>query len=196
MTQTVKYIGLLALGLVVFSVFGFYTLAKANPSFFVRQNNGVGTTASTSVAYMTTGTATTTKYLDTGAAGAQGADTAVFTEQLVGSSTATTLNTTFEYAVGNGTDCIATPSSCDWYGNNQGDQATTTPSQSITTTQSSTLNFASTTQGGAPGNGDGRVLKVIVVRVPTRYVRAVLTLPVGSFNGAVWGEFVAKRQAN
>lgn len=181
--------------LVLFAALSSAYIVKANPSFFVRQNNGVGTTATTSVTYMSPGVATTTKYLDAGVAGVGTAvDSAVLLEQMTGSSTAALLNTTFEYAVYSGTDCVANPTACDWFALELSDQATTTPEQNITTNQTYKLNFASSTQGGALGAGDGRVLKAISVRTPTRYVRAILTLPIGSTNAAVWAEFVGKRQ--
>lgn len=194
MTHKLKYT---AIGAGIAAALLLATVAEANPSYFMRLNSGVTSTATTSVSYMTPGTGTTTKYADLGVNGAGGADGAVFTEEFLGSSTGATLNTSLEYAQGgNGLDCIATPSSCDWFASGLSDLATTTYAQSIGTAQTFTLPFASTTQGAAAGSGDGRILRVLTVRTPMRYVRAVMTLPIGSTNGAVWGEFVAKRQAN
>lgn len=181
------------------TAFALFSTVKANPSFFVRQNNGTTTTASTTVTYMTAGTATTTKYFDAGVAGAQAVDNAVFLTQLTGSSTGAVLNVAFEYAMPtSGADCIATPTACDWYADAlfANTNASSTQKYSINNANAFALTFASTTQGGAAGRGDGRILRAVTVPTPTRYVRAVMTLPSGSTNGAVWGEFTGKRQAN
>lgn len=185
----------LLLGAVIaMTAFLFLSTAKANPSFFIRQNNGVSTTATTSPSYMSPGLATTTYYMDTGAASANSTDSAVFTFFFTGSSTASTVNVAFEYASPAG-DCIGTPTLCEWYTDDLNfPTATTTQSlMSLTTGRIYSLTFASTTVGGLIGTAN-RTTRIVPVPTPTRYVRAVVTIPAGSLNGAVWGEFVAKRQ--
>lgn len=184
------------MALMFVSAFALFYTAKANPSFFSRQNNGTtGTTASTSVTYMTPGLATTTYYMDTEN---NSVDSAIFDAQQTGSSTASVSTIAFEYAMpAAGFDCDTTPTACDWYPDAimWPSYATTTGQQNINTPNSVSLKFASTTQGGIVGNSV-RTNRAIYVPTPTRYVRAVVTIPPGGTNSAFWGEFVAKRQAN
>lgn len=165
----------------VIAAFSLFYTVKANPSFFIRANNLVcgNFTATTSIAYLRFGIGTTTPTFDTGCAAAGSADSSVLAIQLTGSSTATTLNINFEYS----------QDGIDWYG---GPATTTTSATVLATTYS--LAFASTTFAGAVGTGNGIIYRLIAVPTPMRYVRAVETLPSGSTNGAVWAEFIAKRQ--
>lgn len=190
MAINLKYIAAILLGIGLILSLGI--AVKANPSFFLVQNNGITSTATTSVAYMTAGTATTTYYMDTGAGTAGSTDGAVFRTLLVGSSTASSINIAIEYANGGG-DCITTPTSCEWFSDTL-NGATTTLSRNISTLNTYLLNYASTTVGGAAGTGNGRNTRIFRVETPVRYLRAVITMPIGSLNGAVWGEFIGKRQ--
>lgn len=166
---------------VVMMMFSFIKNTHANPSFFLRSQSA---SATTTVSYMTPGTATTTSpSFDTGVGAAQGADSAVLLTRFVGSTSAAILNITLEYSQDN----------IDWYSDRLSAGATTT--QAINITQSTT--YSLTAQGNNPGGIGGTAsstLRSIVVPTPTRYVRAVYSIPVGSTNGSVWGEFVAKRQ--
>src|SRR3990167_6247184 len=108
-----KYGIVSALILAIIVMFG-VSFVQANTSFFIRQNNGTGTTATTSVSYMTVGTATTTYYLDSQANGNPfGADSATLLWQFTASSTNSTQDMYLEYAQSG--DCINAPTSCDWY---------------------------------------------------------------------------------
>lgn len=191
--HTSKY-ALIAIAAIIFAITMSVSYVQANPSFFLRQNNGVSTTATSSIVYMSAGTATTTYYLDAGAAAAGSVDSAVFTEILTGSSTATTLNTSFEYASGG--DCIANPNSCEWYSDRVSVGTSTVSNGVLGMNPSFTyqLQFASTTLNGAAGAAI-KTTRIFSFPTPTRYVRAVLTMPVGSTAGSIWGEFVAKRQS-
>lgn len=163
------------------------SFVSANPSFFIRQNNGTTTTAtSTPLGYLTPGTATTTVYFDSQASGSRtGAENAILALQLTGSTTpsnATVATTTYsvllEYAQA-GENCISTPAACDWY---SGHQVATTTSLGWQTENG--VLIASTTP-----------TKVFVdVATPTRYTRAVVTIPAGSTNGSFWAEFIAKKE--
>lgn len=179
-----------AMVLVLIAAFALFYTVKANPSFFLAQSTS-SSTATTTVTYMTPGTATTTLFLDLGAGGAQGADSIVLLECLQASSTNTTLNTAAEYSQDNVT----------WA---QNDLASTTGGVAqinVTLSQSFTWTFASTTIGGGlatstgPGLAANSACKIVSVPVPTRYIRAILTLPAGSTNGAVWADWIAKRQS-
>lgn len=200
MTYKVKYIGIGFITTAIFiAVFGMFYTVKANPSYFIRQNGPANAiSATSSVSYMTPGLATTTYYLDSGVGTAGSADRATLLVQFIGSSSPLSiLNISYEYSQGGqGVDCTVATSTCDWYQDNTVPIASTT--QSIGNIQTKTWTFASTTQGqqfGVGTNGN-RTLKAMDVPTPTRYVRAILSVPTGSLNGAVWAEFVAKRQAN
>ena len=194
MTTNLKFLGAVVLGaLVALTGFAFYYTASANPPAFKRAQSAAATST---LAYMTAGTATTTSpVFDGGEGNSFGHDSAAFAVQFTGSSTLSQLQIAFEYAHDTpGYNCASTPTACDWYGNTLYNQATTSPAQNITTAQTNLFNFASTSvQGGVVGITN-RNLRIIDVKTPTRYVRAVMTLPPGSLNGAVWGEFIGKKQ--
>jgi len=172
--------------IVMFSV----SFVQANPSFFIRQNDGTGTTATTTkLGYLTPGTATTTVYFDAQANGNPfGAESAILALQLMGSTTpanaavaTTTFNVALEYAQA-GENCISAPTSCDWYPN---------------------FVLATTTQLGWQTNNGVLVASTsatkefITVPTPTRYTRAVISVSTSvtsNLNGSVWGEFIAKKE--
>lgn len=151
--------------------------------------------ATTTRSVMSAGTATTTLYCDAGASGTnQAYDSAVLTIDMNASSTLSNLNWFYEYSQGvNGVDCTATPTACDWYADSITSQATSTSNSAVAVANSYSWKFASTTQGGAAGSLD-RGLKVVNVPTPTRYIRVVFTLPVGSLNANIWASLVSKKQ--
>jgi hypothetical protein len=177
MTLTYTKYGIIS-ALILAIVFLFsVSLVRANPLFFF------GTPIPVS-GYLTPGTGTTTvTAFDTGAGGAQGADSAVLLLQLVGSTTpnfvavaTTTYNVELEYSTDNTT----------WYSGylNNSRYATTT-----------TLGWQ--TSGGAIVASTTATKEYIVVPTPTKWVRAIITIPQGSTNGSVTSAgFIAKRQAN
>lgn len=175
MTLNIKYT--LVSGLILAIVLMFATsFVKANPSFFVRSGNG---TPSTATGYLSPGVGTTTiPVFDLGGSGAQGVDSAILALQFTGSTTpnnvrvaTTTYQIMLEYSQDNS----------DWYSNVSYATTTTLGWQTILGSL-----VASTTP-----------TKIYVtVPTPTRYVRGVVTIPTGSTNGSVWGEFIAKRQSN
>lgn len=184
------------MALLLIAAFSFFAVAKANPSFFIR-GNSLGTPvcsqfiATTSVSYMTAGTATSTVTLDGGCGSAQGADSAALMVQFAGSSTAAVLNADIEYSQDN----------VDWYATGYAgasDAVSASTSPSITSAQQYIFNFASSTINRSITTNANSATSTRIVRIamPTRYVRAVFSLPVGSTNGAVWAEFVGKRQGN
>lgn len=152
--------------------------AEANPSYFLRCSvTGCPqqALATSTPVYMTAGAATTTIQFDTGRGTAQGSDSAVLLTQFTASSTSSKLQIAFQYS----------QDGVDWYDSNLNNQATTTATQDISVTQNFLWSAAAS----------GRLLKAVVVNVPTKYVRALISVPVGAANGAVWAEFVAKQQA-
>ena len=174
--------------------FGMYLTAQANPSFFVRQNNGTGSTATTSVVYMSAGAATTTYYLDTQSSGTNNSvDTAHFLGQLTGSSTASSVKVAFEYS--QGYDCVTTPAGCDWFEDRTFSGATTTQAVNLNTPNSYLWAFSSTSVTGGVACITTVNRRIFEVSAPTRYVRAVVTVPAGTLNSSFWGEFIGKKQA-
>jgi hypothetical protein len=188
-----KYLfALIVLGL------GFASVAYANPLFFV--SSAQTATATSTLTFMTPGTATTTLYFDS-SVGAPGkaVDKAVLLTQLTASSTNTKLNIGVEYSNGvAGTDCTLVPTACDWYADEQQNSVTATTSQAyqIGTPITYSWTYASTTQGGAAVGNSNIGLKVITLPMPTRYTRVFYSLGIGGTNGAVWGQIIPQRQTN
>lgn len=186
-------IGGVVLGLVVLA-----GVAKANPSYFA---DGVSTAAATStVTYMTPGTATTTTFVyDAYADGNnEKADAATLGIQFTGSSTASSIKIDFEYAFNNSlANCQTTPTACDWYkdsllGTNAVVGTTTNGTLGIVP-NSYQLSFSSSTINGAAGSS---TIATRLITLPTvaRYIRAVISMPIGSLNGAVWATIRPSRQ--
>lgn len=172
--------------------------AHANPLRYqvVTQTN----VATTSPAFMTPGTATSTLVYDAFAQGQTTApDRVVLLTQLTGSSTNTVLNVGVEYSQGvAGIDCTVTPTSCDWYVDNQVLFQNGTSSQpfSMNLANSYTWKFASSTQGGAGVSGASadRQMKTLTIPQVARYTRIIYSIT--GTNGAVWGQVVANKQSN
>lgn len=149
-------------------------------------------TATTSPSYMTAGTATTSLVFDSYIPGANKiSDQAVLLIQLVASTTATTLNTNLEYSQ----DAI------DWYqdgGTMAANYATTSKPFDISQVNQFKLNYATSTAGlaGIGATATSTLTRVLMLKTPTRYIRAVFTLPVGSAAGGVWAQFLASRQVS
>lgn len=173
------------LALVVIAVTLMTDTAKANPSVFI---NTATATATTSPAYLTAGTATTTLTFDLGSGNSKAADSAELLMMLAGSSTATTLNIDIQYSQ-NGQD---------WYATSNGWNAdlvsTSTPNISMVTQY--TFPFASSTinRSVVTNANSATSTRAVDVPTPTRYVRAVFTLPVGSAGAALYASFTAKQQ--
>lgn len=187
----------LALAAAIFLLYGFAYQAKANPLDLITSN----TTATTSLAYMTPGTATTTYYFDSyanGSADQNATDKAMMLLQLVASSTSSSLKWQYEFSQGvTGVDCSATPSACDWYSDTIQSQVTATSTQTFNVTAPIAYqwNFASTSQNGASvAATNNRGLKVIQVPTPARYTRVIFSVPVGATNAAVWATFLEQKQ--
>lgn len=155
----------------------FVPRANANPTFFLRAATNSGF-ASTTVVFQPAGTATTTLVLDLGAGGAQAADSAFLTQQFIGSTTLAKQNIVIEYSQGApGLNCVTAETTCDWYYG----LATTTLAVGI--------------RSGGLAGVSSTTFSTLVVPTPTRYVRAVFTVP-GTVNGAFYAELTAKRQGN
>lgn len=165
--------------------------AHANPSFFAPQ--AMSATATTTIAYMTPGTATSTMMYDSfNLFGTNqpvvndptAAASAALEVQFTASSSVSVLNIAIERS----------DDQIDWYQDEYSFpvNATSTGANSISLPNSFTWTYASSTVGGQPNNTSGRIGKIMRVDTPTRYTRAVFTLT--GANGAVWSKFVPVKE--
>lgn len=187
-----KYIigGLCLVALLVVGV----AYVHANPSQILTNPTAVATTT---IVYMTGGTATTTNAFDTQKDGQYVPETSTLEIQFTASSTASVLTWQYEYSDGIvGIDCTATPLACDWYSDSLTvSSASSTPSSNLTQINSFTWTFASSTIGGlAVSTTNNRASKIVNVRTPVRYVRAVFSCGAGGQPCAVWSNFQAKKE--
>lgn len=190
MNKTATLLGIIgAIALTAAVLLTFTNLASANPSQTIRNNTSSATTLASSVAtssqvaWQTAGTATTTIVLNSNIGGDTIADSGVLILYRLAAGGTTKTKIDLEYSM----DCDAT--SPDWYG-----VATTSIGTTVTTGNAGlTWQFASSTRGGIsrPLNTD---TIAIPITFPTRCVRAVLTVPVGSASSSIYGEFIAKKQ--
>lgn len=177
----------------------------ANPSQFVTTTQT--TTATTSVIYMTAGTGTTTLVADTYQASTGNNYVNNTTElllQFTASSTLSQLNVNLEYSNGYGlngagADCVASPSSCDWYQdtftNVQNFATTTLPLFGTQQIPQYNLAFASSTVGQqTPTSTNNRTTRALSINAPVRYVRAVFTCNVGGAACGVWAQFAPSKE--
>lgn len=195
-------IPLLTLGFLFFGV----TKVNANPSAFIRKQSAA---ASTTLVFMTPGTATTTAIIDCqiGGISAWGCESGALMTQFTASSSVSTLLINQEFAQGtSGIDCVATPNLCDWYEGNQGvvnGLSTTTLTASgnaydISGVPQYSFKFASSTVGGIGLSATNNLAtRLITFQSPTRYTRFVFSLKIqANGNGAVYWDIVAKKQNN
>lgn len=191
-----KYI--LPIGLFIAALFIVGITVHANPAYFSPMVQTA--TATSSGAFMTPGTATSTLVYDTYNNGNTYANEKTeLLLQFSGSSTAAQLNTTLEYANSySGTDCSATPTSCDWYQDaftNVVNYSTSTSPMSIGFIPTYAWTFASSTVGGiAPTSTNNRATRALQIKAPTRFVRAVFTCAIGGTNCTVWAQFNSTKE--
>lgn len=179
---------LIAIAVAVIAVGSFSQKADATPSSFGRKQMAAATST---LAYLTAGNATTTLYLDSGD-GSYALNSSVLLIQLNATGTNSILGWKYEYSQGaSGVDCTITPGRCDWYGDQVSLQATT--SVQFENQIVNTWKFASSTLGAsiAPLSTS---TKIVNVPTPTRYTRTVFFAPLGSSNLAIWAEYVSKKE--
>lgn len=154
------------------------------------------TSSSTSTLnYMTPGTATTTLACPLGEFGA---DSAVLNMTFVGSSSPLSVfNIDIQYSQGgNGADCTLNPSPCDWSPvafSTLDYPYLATSSPSLSTVQQFTFPFASSTisRGAVTNLNSATTTRLIVIPTPTRYVRAIFSIT--GANGAVQAQFLPRK---
>lgn len=181
-----KVISIITVAIILF-VGGYISIqkVKANPIFAPITVQTA--TATSSLIYMTPGTATTTLTLDTYSSGnSRLAMNATLLVQFVGTSTASILNIFPQYS----------QDGIDWYqdgGSLINNFATTTKPFDIGQVGPFNYTFSSTSPSFVAGNNTTST-RAVRVNTPTRYVRAVFTLPIGSANGAIWAQFVPTKE--
>jgi hypothetical protein len=160
--------------------------AKAEPSQILTKATA---SATSTVSYLAAGTATTSLSWDTQEDGGFSMDTAALNIQFAGSSTASVLRIEIQHS----------QDDINWYpsgGSFVSGFATTSKPFDLSQISQFNYHFSSTTQNSiAVTNANSATsTRSLEVRVPERYIRAIFTLPVGSAGGAVWAQFVGKRQ--
>lgn len=177
-----------ALVIAAVAVFGFATLVHANP--FYAGSPAKSAVATTTVSYLTPGTATSTTVYDSyeqnGTNEVNKGDLTFPTQVAVAvqgnaSSTSSVLGITCEFS----------DDRLDWYSNEIFPASTSNPVL-IAQANNFSMVYASTTVGGV-GNTP-RYQKLVVCPVPLRYVRAILT-DTGA-NLSVWSAIYPTKQRN
>lgn len=157
-------------------------------------------TSTTTTSYMTAGLATTTLTCDsysvtcvtTGAiARPLGYNRAILLLQMVASTTGTTLRINTEYS----------QDGIDWYqdgGAAVENFATTTKPFDVSQVAQYNLNFASSTAGlgAVPNVVNSTTTRAIILKTPTRFIRAIFTVPIGSGAVGVWAQMTPSRDTN
>lgn len=162
-------------------------VAKAGPLFFPVTTQTA--TATTTVSFLNAGTGTTTLSVNAyGSGTASAIKHGILLVQFAGSSTASTLKINKEYSQDN----------VDWYqdgGDFTDGFSTTTKPFDISQVNQYTFAFASSTAGlGSVPALQATTTRAINVQTPTKFIRFIFTLPVGSTNGAVWAQFVPVKE--
>lgn len=170
-----------------FTALGIALIAKANPLKFPSTSKSA--TATTTVSYMTAGVATTTHQYDAYSQPSGFAvDHATLFVSQYASSTASAIDINIEYS----------QDGIDWYQNGGGftdAYASTTKVFDIEQTSKMRFGFASSTAGlPSPVAKLATTTRAVSVQTPTRFVRAIFSVPVGSTPTAVWSEWVPIRQ--
>ena len=166
----------------------------ANPSQLLEDKSA---SATTTLSYLTAGTATTTDVFDTQADGGFITDSATLLMWIGASSTASILDIYPQYSNGAvGVDCAVTPLKCDWYfASNPENYATTTMISDISFLSKYRLTFtSSSTPTGLEGGNYSSTTRAISIKTPVRYARVIFAVPVGSQSIGVWSDWVGKKQ--
>lgn len=171
-----KYITLAGISLLVLTFVFVAVKVNANPLQIPYASNCMTSSATTSVKYMSAGTATTTITCDSYNLAPSIVDGypmlhAALGIQYVASTSAAQINIAVQYSM----------DGVDWFDNNLSQLATTTANMNLTTAENITINGNSTSS---------TTRKMISIETPTRYVRTVMTIPIGSTNGSVWAQII------
>ena len=158
-------------------------VARANPSRVQAPASCTtsGTFSTTSVSFMTAGTATTTITCNMGLAGdgTEVFDSAILAIQHHASSTT---GSTLGWNIELSNDAY------DWYAFDSATSTINGPGEVIRWTQLST-----STQDNI-ANNNSRRLKSLNIPVEAKYVRVNFFVPIGSLNSAVWAQIIGKAE--
>jgi hypothetical protein len=177
---------LITIGIVLALIAGIYLTRPADANPPVSSTCAESGAATSSLSYMTPGTGTTTVTCLVQPTSSVGASEAYIAINRTASSTASDIKIDTEYSMdGN-----------NWYSNNTSDLGTTTPQMALAPTQSFIMRFASSTLPGGgqvpvPNNRDARIFKIAT---PTKYVRVVISVPIGSANSGVYASIITKKE--
>lgn len=183
-----KYI-FLSLGVILGVAFFFKSnMVDANPSQILETKSAAATTT---YSYLTAGAATTTSTFDTQSDGGLSAESATLLFWVRATTTTSTLNINIQYSQDN----------IDWFQ----DAGTLAPSFATTTVTNYyltnaaqyTFSFASSTADANLGAAVATIsttTRALSVSAPTRYIRAVFSVPVGAAASAIWTDWAAKKQ--
>lgn len=192
MTHTKSKVVLLALVTAIFATALMLlnvTPAGANALQFVPTVQSAS--ATTTLFNIQPGFATTTLTYDANSLpGGFAADKAVLFVQFHASTSISTLNINVEYS----------QDGQDWYQNGDAGfmkSATTSFSTFFVSTSAPTYSwqFASTTAGlAAPSSIASTTHRAFVLETPTRFIRAVFSVPIGSASSSIWAQIVPIKQ--
>jgi len=176
----IKKILLTSLILAVLAIV-FTTAVKANSSRVIANSSCTtsGTMATTSVVYMTPGTATTTLECDflsvSGAGGGVSSmDSAVLAIQQNASTSASNLNFKLEYS----------QDGEDWF----------TYGAPLTSVATTTVYAETGSENTWSASAAGISRTMVPIPTPTRYVKVTFTVPIGTANLSLWSQIIGKAE--
>jgi hypothetical protein len=185
-TSNIAIVVFWIVGIAAIVGFSLVQTANANPDQFLPCSTA---TATTTLTYMTAGTATTTLTCDTQTDGGLPAKDAILLVNWNASSTASKVNFALEYSQ----DGTAGTWFADTF--SIGVPATTTAPVMLNTLSSYSWQFASSSIGGRGLDGtEATSTRALHVPTPTRYVRIVMTVPVGATPSAIWAALIEKKE--
>jgi len=184
--NSISAVGLVFSLLAVSMFASFPGSAHANPSKFAPTKETAA--ATTTLAYMSPGAATTTISYDSLDGDSVKIDELTIGFQYTASATAPTLNVRLEDSR-NGIDWY--PRAREVFPVLPGITATTT----LMTTPFNSLSFVLSTTTDNGGSGTfARIHESFTVKAPMRYVRAVFFVPTGGGNGGLWAQFMPVKE--
>lgn len=172
-------------------------ITEANPLEFLVENSTTGsvTASTTAFGFLSPGAGTTTvPAYDTynyGNANTYATNGLALALQFTGSTTPTSAQsatTTYNVALEYSQDNI------DWY--SDGINATTTALVTLTNGYVRAITLGTQSTQGRVVASTTPTKMLLTIQAPTRYVRAIVTIPQGSTNGSVWGSFIGQKQAS
>lgn len=152
----------------------------------IYESNPKSVLATSSPTYMTPGNATTTYSFDAySVGGPNGWKTMAFNLQFTASSTLSIVNVEIQHS----------QDGIDWHSDGTFPMlgATSSPTYTVNTVNKYQVTYASSTIGASPTNS-ATMLRSLDIPVKERWVRVVVTMPIGSLNGAVWGDLIGTKE--